>query len=78
MAHGDIAKIKIVENRHCAFVTFNERVDAESAADKLQNKLIIGGMRLKLMWGRPQERRPTIDSGGAAAIEPAYLQQVDR
>lgn len=55
---GEVAKVKKVEARSCAFVTFGTRAEAEHAADSLQNKLIIKGVRLKLMWGRPQERRP--------------------
>lgn len=54
---GEVSKVKKVESRSCAFVTFSSRADAENAAEKLQNKLIVKGIRLKLMWGRPQERR---------------------
>lgn len=56
-ASGEVSKVKKVEARSCAFVTFSTRVDAERAAETMQNKLIIKGVRLKLMWGRPQERR---------------------
>lgn len=63
---GDVSKVKKVESRSCAFVTFSSRADAESAAEKLQNKLIVKGTRLKLMWGRPQERRA--EGGNAAGV----------
>lgn len=56
--YGDISRVKKVESRKCAFVTFKERKDAETAAESLQNRLVVKGVRLKLMWGRPQERRP--------------------
>ena len=59
---GEVSKVKKVEARSCAFVTFATRADAESAAEKMQNKLIVKGIRLKLMWGRPQERRAEPDS----------------
>lgn len=54
---GEVTKVKKVDARHCAFVTFAERSEAEQAASKLHNKLIVKGSRLRLMWGRPQERQ---------------------
>lgn len=41
-----------VASRFCAFVTFTERAAAEKAAEALHNKLMIKGVRLRLMWGR--------------------------
>lgn len=41
-----------VASRFCAFVTFTERAAAEKAAEVLHNKLMIKGVRLRLMWGR--------------------------
>ena len=55
---GEVTGIRVIEARRCAFVTFAERGQAERAAEELSNKLIIRGARAKLMWGRPQERRP--------------------
>ncbi|KAK9820416.1 hypothetical protein WJX72_010055 [[Myrmecia] bisecta] len=60
-AYGEIQSIKVLSARHCAFVTFTTRAAAEKAAEELNNRLIINGSRLKLMWGRPQEKRPEAD-----------------
>jgi pre-mRNA-splicing factor RBM22/SLT11 len=49
--------VRKVGSRFCAFVTFAERSAAEAAADGLANKLIVKGVRLRLMWGRPQQGR---------------------
>lgn len=53
-SHGEIESVKMVLQRACAFVTYTTREGAEKAADELSNKLVIKGLRLKLMWGRPQ------------------------
>ncbi|KAF3675468.1 Zinc finger CCCH domain-containing protein 4 [Capsicum annuum] len=57
-AHGEIESIKIVAQRGCAFVTFTTREGAVKAAEELANKLVIKGLRLKLLWGRPQVPKP--------------------
>ena len=54
-----IASIRVLERRHCGFVTFEARSSAEKAAEELQNRLIVRGSRCKLMWGRPQQERST-------------------
>uniref|UniRef100_A0A383VKM8 Uncharacterized protein n=1 Tax=Tetradesmus obliquus TaxID=3088 RepID=A0A383VKM8_TETOB len=74
--YGEIAGVRKVGSRFCAFVTFAERSAAEAAAEGLANKLIIKGVRLRLMWGRPQQGRQQqqlehdpmqpIPSGGSA------------
>ncbi|KAK9069628.1 hypothetical protein SSX86_011532 [Deinandra increscens subsp. villosa] len=53
-SHGEIESIKMVFQKACAFVTYTTRQGAEKAAEELSNKLVIKGLRLKLMWGRPQ------------------------
>jgi pre-mRNA-splicing factor RBM22/SLT11 len=78
--YGEIAGVRKVGSRFCAFVTFAERSAAEAAAEGLANKLIVKGIRLRLMWGRPQQGRqqqqlehdpmqpiPSGAGGGAAA-----------
>ncbi|KAG6498170.1 zinc finger CCCH domain-containing protein 40-like isoform X2 [Zingiber officinale] len=57
-AHGEIESIRMVLQRACAFVTYTTREAAERAAEELANKLVIKGVRLKLMWGRPQAPKP--------------------
>ncbi|KAM5566474.1 zinc finger CCCH domain-containing protein 40 [Rosa sericea] len=61
-AHGEIESVRMVLQRACAFVTYTTREGAEKAAEELSNKLVIKGLRLKLMWGRPQA--PKQDSEG--------------
>ncbi|KAL8092284.1 zinc finger CCCH domain-containing protein 40-like [Apium graveolens] len=60
-AHGEIETIKMVLSRACAFVTYTTREGAEKAAEELSNKLVIKGLRLKLMWGRPQAAKPEFE-----------------
>jgi pre-mRNA-splicing factor RBM22/SLT11 len=63
-AHGEIESIRMVIQRACAFVTYTTREGAEKAAEELANKLVIKGVRLKLMWGKPQAQRPDGDDAG--------------
>ncbi|GKU98803.1 hypothetical protein SLEP1_g11753 [Rubroshorea leprosula] len=56
-AHGEIESIKMVLDKACAFVTYTTREGTEKAAEELSNKLVIKGLRLKLMWGKPQAPR---------------------
>ncbi|KAL8130299.1 hypothetical protein V2J09_019454 [Rumex salicifolius] len=65
-AHGEIESIRMVLQRACAFVTYTTRDAAEKAADELSNKLVIKGLRLKLMWGRPQQPKPETDDSDEA------------
>ncbi|KAL1368382.1 hypothetical protein HN51_022517 [Arachis hypogaea] len=70
-AHGEIESIKMVLQRACAFVTYTTREGAEKAAEELSNKLVIKGLRLKLMWGRPQTAKPESDGSDQARQQAA-------
>ena len=64
-AYGEVESIRLVAQRACAFVTYTTREAAEKAAENLANKLVIKGLRLKLMWGRPQVPRPELENNPA-------------
>lgn len=70
-AHGEIESIRMVLQRACAFVTYTTREGAEKAAEELSNKLVIKGLRLKLMWGRPQAPKPETEGSEAARQQAA-------
>lgn len=53
---GEIRSVSIVAKQQCAFVQFTTRAAAELAAEKTFQKLIIGGRRLSIKWGRSQAR----------------------
>jgi pre-mRNA-splicing factor RBM22/SLT11 len=62
---GEIASIRVVRDRKCAFVTFAARSAAEKAAEGLGGgALVVKGLRLKLMWGKPVAKR---EPGATAA-----------
>lgn len=42
----------MVQRQQCAFIQFATRQAAELAAEKSFNKLIVGGRRLTVKWGR--------------------------
>ncbi|KAH8963752.1 hypothetical protein BDL97_04G029100 [Sphagnum fallax] len=62
--YGEIESIRMVPQRACAFVTYTSREGSEKAADNLANKLVIKGLRLKLMWGRPQVPKSELEGTG--------------
>ncbi|CAM6087271.1 unnamed protein product [Calypogeia fissa] len=68
-AYGEIESIRLVAQRACAFITYTTREGAEKAADHLANKLVIKGLRLKLMWGKPQLPKPESEGGDNAAAK---------
>jgi pre-mRNA-splicing factor RBM22/SLT11 len=69
---GDLASVRVIRDRHCAFVTFAQRSGAEDAARALASGpgLVIHGLRLKVMWGKPKQA-----AGGAAQQQQQQQQQ---
>ncbi|KAI3906514.1 hypothetical protein MKW98_009422 [Papaver atlanticum] len=61
-SHGEIESVRMVLQRACAFVTYTTREGAEKAAEELSNKLVIKGLRLKLLWGRSQAQRAELEN----------------
>ncbi|KAK7580565.1 hypothetical protein V9T40_001194 [Parthenolecanium corni] len=55
--YGEIRNITCIPRQQCAFVEFIRRADAELAAEKTFNTLILGGCRLNIKWGHAQARR---------------------
>jgi pre-mRNA-splicing factor RBM22/SLT11 len=72
---GELTSVRVVETKFCAFVTFASREAAEKAVEEMQNKLIVKGARLKLLWGKPQQQREEGGGGGAGGApgRPAML-----
>lgn len=69
--YGEIRSISVVPKQQCAFVQFTTRQAAEFAAEKTFNKLILGGRRLTIKWGRSQGRQGTgINLSSAEVYEP--------
>lgn len=50
---GDIHYVKVPAGKHCGFVQFVRKHDAERAIEKMQG-FPIGGSRIRLSWGRSQ------------------------
>lgn len=59
--YGEIRNITCIPRQQCAFVEFIRRADAEIAAEKTFNTLILGGCRLNIKWGHAQARRQADD-----------------
>ncbi|KAJ7501263.1 hypothetical protein B0H11DRAFT_738372 [Mycena galericulata] len=50
---GDIHYVKVLVGKHCGFVQFVHKVDAETVISKIQG-FPIGGSCIRLSWGRSQ------------------------
>lgn len=67
---GDIHYVKVPVGKHCGFVQFVRKADAELAIDKMQG-FPIGGSRIRLSWGRSQYKAA---QAAAQAAQNAALQ----
>ncbi|KAI3885472.1 hypothetical protein MKW92_031120 [Papaver armeniacum] len=72
-SHGEIESVRMVLQRACAFETYTTREGAEKAAEELSNKLVIKGLRLKLLWGRSQAQRAELENQGSEAARQQAL-----
>ncbi|KAL1115557.1 hypothetical protein AAG570_005847 [Ranatra chinensis] len=68
--YGEIRSITLVARQMCAFIQYVNRISAELAAEKTFNKLILGGRRLNIKWGKSQGRQGE-GVGGAGAADGA-------
>ncbi|KII66315.1 Pre-mRNA-splicing factor RBM22 [Thelohanellus kitauei] len=65
---GEVKDVNIVLKSACAFVTFNNRVSAEMAAEGSHNQLSINGVKLKVDWAIPQGTNEPGKAGGVPLI----------
>ncbi|KAK9095641.1 hypothetical protein Scep_027110 [Stephania cephalantha] len=71
--HGEIESVRMVLQRACAFVTYTTREAAEKAAEELSNKLVIRGLRLKLLWGKSLAAKAELENHDDEAARQAAL-----
>uniref|UniRef100_A0A7S3ZAJ5 RRM domain-containing protein n=2 Tax=Lotharella globosa TaxID=91324 RepID=A0A7S3ZAJ5_9EUKA len=62
---GELASVRVIGGKNCAFVTYTTRKGAEDAASKLQTGLSINGSRCKLAWGKKQASKKEAKTRGA-------------
>ncbi|KAF9480189.1 hypothetical protein BDN70DRAFT_894369 [Pholiota conissans] len=67
---GDIHYVKVPVGKHCGFVQFVRKADAEKAIEKMQG-FPIGGSRIRLSWGRSQYKAA---QAAAQAAQTAAIQ----
>ncbi|TGZ66159.1 hypothetical protein CRM22_005504 [Opisthorchis felineus] len=49
---GEIRSVNLHPRQHCAFIQFTTRQSAEKAAERSYERLILGGHRLTVNWGK--------------------------
>ncbi|CAK5272788.1 unnamed protein product [Mycena citricolor] len=69
---GDIHYVKVPVGKHCGFVQFVRKADAERAIETMQG-FHIGGSRIRLSWGRSQYKaaQAAAQAAQAAALQAA-------
>ncbi|KAJ7811748.1 hypothetical protein B0H14DRAFT_2378113 [Mycena olivaceomarginata] len=50
---GELHYVKVPVGKHCGFVQFVRKADAERAIEKMQG-FSVGGSQIRLSWGRSQ------------------------
>lgn len=61
---GEIRSVTVVSKQQCSFIQFTNRHSAEAAVEQTFNKLIIGGRRLNIKWGKSQgQQTPNKEKG---------------
>lgn len=70
---GDIHYVKVPAGKHCGFVQFVRKADAERAIEKMQG-FPIGGSRIRLSWGRSQYKaaQAAAQAAQSAALQAQY------
>ncbi|KAH9854977.1 hypothetical protein C2E23DRAFT_725296 [Lenzites betulinus] len=70
---GEIHYVKVPVGKHCGFVQFVRKPDAERAIEKMQG-FPIGGSRIRLSWGRSQYKaaQAAAQAAQAAAFQAQY------
>ncbi|KAI0722283.1 hypothetical protein C8T65DRAFT_136243 [Cerioporus squamosus] len=73
---GEIHYVKVPVGKHCGFVQFVRKPDAERAIEKMQG-FPIGGSRIRLSWGRSQYKaaQAAAQAAQAAAFQSQYQSQ---
>ncbi|THG97482.1 hypothetical protein EW026_g4522 [Hermanssonia centrifuga] len=74
---GEIHYVKVPVGKHCGFVQFVRKPDAERAIEKMQG-FPIGGSRIRLSWGRSQYKaaQAAAQAAQAAAFQAQYQVQM--
>ncbi|KAF9226728.1 RNA-binding domain-containing protein [Gyrodon lividus] len=74
---GDIHYVKVPVGKHCGFVQFVRKADAERAIEKMQG-FPIGGSRIRLSWGRSQYKaaQAAAQAAQAAAVQAQFQAQL--
>ncbi|GLB34219.1 putative RNA recognition motif contatinign protein [Lyophyllum shimeji] len=73
---GDIHYVKVPVGKHCGFVQFVRKADAERAIEKMQG-FPVGGSRIRLSWGRSQYKaaQAAAQAAQAAALQSQFAAQ---
>ncbi|KAG2155073.1 uncharacterized protein EDB93DRAFT_1248026 [Suillus bovinus] len=70
-------QVKVPVGKHCGFVQFVRKADAERAIEKMQG-FPIGGSRIRLSWGRSQYKaaQAAAQAAQAAALQAQFQAQM--
>lgn len=66
-----IKSITLVSSSHCAFVNFKNRKAAEEAAMRCAARVEMGGVEVKVAWGRSRPKKAPGAASGSAGGDKA-------
>eukprot|EP01083_Nonionella_stella_P139530 425790_1 len=68
--YGMLSTVSLIPNKGCAFVTFVQRSDAETAVAALHDTVRLHDVRLRVDWGRTRGAKSSSSSSSGAVAPP--------
>ncbi|CBZ50424.1 hypothetical protein NCLIV_008920 [Neospora caninum Liverpool] len=68
-AFGELLSIKMYRGQQYAFLCYAERSSAEEAVKQLHSNLVIKGVRLRVAWAKPSDKRKKPDDNDLPAAQ---------
>ncbi|PFH32613.1 zinc finger protein [Besnoitia besnoiti] len=68
-AFGELLSIKMYRGQQFAFLCYAERSSAEEAVKQMHANLMIKGVKLRVAWAKPQDKRKKPEDNSASAAQ---------
>eukprot|EP01134_Creolimax_fragrantissima_P005504 CFRG5504T1 len=68
--YGTIVNINMVPKQACAFLEYSARSEAERAAEKAYNIVLLGGKKTKILWGKSKSQQSVTNASANINLQP--------
>ncbi|KNC81069.1 hypothetical protein SARC_06592 [Sphaeroforma arctica JP610] len=68
--HGTITNITLVSKQGCAFLEYSARSEAERAAEKSYNSVLLKGKKIKILWGKSKSQQSQNNASANINLQP--------